>query len=126
LIRPNPGEFFFMFRPRKEPDPLKDKRRRLAERERLLAERMSQLNDKLARGGEEAPKRHEPPVWRLEEDAPVITPRIEPTAARRRVLARQRRNDQILFFVMIIALIVVTLLVLALAHSHGQGALPAS
>jgi hypothetical protein len=126
LIRPAGGKFLFMFRPRKEPDPLRERRRLLAEREKLLAQRERALSEKIARGGEDAPKRPEPPVWRLEDDAPVIPPRHEPTAARRRVLARQRRNDKILFFVMIIALIVVTLLVIALAHSHAQGALPAA
>jgi len=115
-----------MFRARKEPDPLRGKRQQLAERERLLAERMSQLNDKIARGGEDVPKPHEPPVWRLEEDTPVSSRHTEPTAARKRVLARQRRNDKILFFFLIAALIGVILLVLAVAHSHGQGTLPAA
>jgi hypothetical protein len=113
-----------MFRPRKEPDPLRGKRLQLAERERLLAEQMSQLNEKLARGGEDAPKPLEPPVWRLEEDAPLPSRNTEPTAAGRRVLARQRRNDKILFFVLVAALIVVIFLVITLAHSHTQGSLP--
>jgi len=113
-----------MFRPRKEPDPLRGKRLQLAERERLLVEQMSQLNEKLARGGEDAPKPIEPPVWRLEEDAPVRSHNSEPTAAGRRVLARQRRNDKILFFVLVAALIVVIFLVVTLAHSHAQGSLP--
>jgi hypothetical protein len=113
-----------MFGPRKEPDPLRGKRQQLAERERLLAERMSQLNDKLARGGEDAPKPHEPPVWRLEDDALMPPRHTEPTAIRKRVLARQRRNDKILFFAMIIALIVVILIVMAVVHSHAQGTLP--
>ena len=115
-----------MFRSRQEPDPLRDKRKQLAERERLLAERMSQLNDKLARGGEDAPRPHEPPLWRLEDDAPPARQASEPVAVRKRVLARQRRNDMILFFVMMGALIVVILVVLALVHAHGQGTLPGS
>jgi hypothetical protein len=39
----------------------------------------------------------------------------------KRVLNRQRRNDQILFCIMMVALVVVVLLVLALAHSHLPG-----
>jgi hypothetical protein len=117
-----------MFRPRKEPDPLRGKRQQLAERERLLAEQMSKLSEKIARGGEDVPKPHEPPVWRLEDDAPVAPRRhAEPTGAGKRVLKRQRRNDKILFFVLIAALIVVILLfVLALGHSHAPGSLPGS
>lgn len=115
-----------MFRPRQEPDPLRGKRQQLAERERLLAERMSQLNEKISRGGEDVPKPKEPPVWRLEDDIVPTQRRPEPTGAGKRVLARQRRNDKILFFVLIAALIVVILLVLALAHSPSQGTLPRS
>jgi hypothetical protein len=115
-----------MFRPRKEPDPLQGKRRLLAERERLLAEQMSQLNDKLARGGEDAPKPYEPPVWRLEDDVHLDARPVEPSLANRRQLASQRRRDKIVFFVTIVALIVVVLLVLAIAHSHAPGALPGS
>ena len=42
-----------MLRPRKEPDPLQGRRKLLAEQERLLAERMTKLHEKLARNGEE-------------------------------------------------------------------------
>ena len=77
----------FMLRPRKEPDPLSGKRRLLAEQERLLAERMAnQLNRRLANNGEEEtgpPKPVEPPVWRLEEDAPRVRRTSEPAAVNR-------------------------------------------
>jgi hypothetical protein len=116
-----------MFRPRKEPDPLRGKRQHLAERERLLAEQMSQLNEKIARGGEDAPQPQEPPVWRLEDDVPAAPHRNEPTGAGKRVLKRQRRNDKILFFALIVALaIVIFLFILALGHSHTSGNLPGS
>ena len=44
----------------------------------------------------------------------------------KRVLNRQRRNDQILFFVMMVALVVLVLLVLALAHSRLPGTIAGS
>jgi t-SNARE complex subunit (syntaxin) len=114
-----------MLRPRKEPDPLQGRRKLLAEQERLLAERMTKLHQKLARNGEEEDpnvpsKPPEPPVWRLEEETPRA-PRHEAPAMNKRVLNRQRRNDQILFCIMMVALVVVVLLVLALAHSHLPG-----
>ena len=119
-----------MLLPRKEPDPLSGKRKLLAEQERLLAERMAQLHQRLANGGEEEdeagpPKAPEPPVWRLEEDAPR-TARPESAATARRVLAAQRQRDKLIFCVMFLALLVVVLLVLALARSHLSGSLPRS
>jgi hypothetical protein len=119
-----------MLRPRKEPDPLQGRRKLLAEQERLLAERMSKLHEKLARGGEEEdpndpPKPPEPPVWRLEDDVQRL-PRNTAPAVNKRVLNRQRRNDQILLCIMMVALIVVVLLVLAIAHSHLPGAVAGS
>jgi hypothetical protein len=119
-----------MLRPRKEPDPLQGRRKLLAEQERLLAERMSKLHEKLARGGEEEdpnvpPKPPEPPVWRLEEDVPRA-PRFNAPNVNKRVLNRQRRNDQILFGIMMVALVVVVLLVLALARSRLPGAVAGS
>jgi hypothetical protein len=117
-----------MLRPRKEPDPLSGKRKLLAEQERLLAERMEQLNRRLANNGEEEtgpPKPVEPPVWRLEEDAPVRRS-TEPSSMNRRVLARQRQRDMLIFFVMFVALVVLVVLVMALAHTHLSGTLPGS
>ena len=115
-----------MLRRRKEPDPLSGKRKLLAEQERLLAERMARLNQRLANNGEEEtgpPKVPEPPVWRLEEEV-ERAPRLESTAVARRVLAAQRQRDKLLFFLTIAALLVVVVLVLALAHSHLVGTLP--
>jgi len=114
-----------MLRPRKEPDPLHGRRKLLAEQEKLLAERMSKLHQKLARNGEEEdpndpPKPPEPPVWRLEEDVQRL-PRNTAPSVNKRVLNRQKRNDQILFLIMMVALVVVVLLVLALARSHLPG-----
>jgi hypothetical protein len=118
-----------MLRPRKEPDPLHGRRKLLAEQEKLLAERMTKLHEKLARNGEEdpnvPPKPPEPPVWRLEEDVQRL-PRNTAPSVNKRVLNRQRRNDQILLCIMMVALIVVVLLVLALAHSHLPGTVAGS
>ncbi len=117
-----------MLRPRKEPDPLSGKRKLLAEQERLLAERMAKLNQRLANNGEEEtgpPKVPEPPVWRLEEEVRPGS-RVDTTAAARRVLAAQRQRDKLIFFFTIGALLVVVFLVLALARSHLAGSLPRS
>jgi predicted nucleic acid-binding Zn ribbon protein len=119
-----------MLRPRKEPDPLHGRRKLLAEQEKLLAERMTKLHEKLARGGEEedpnVPRQPpEPPLWRLEEDAPRVSG-TEAPVMNKRVLNRQRQRDMLIFFVMIAALVVVVLLVLALAHSHLPGVVAGS
>jgi hypothetical protein len=119
-----------MLRSRKESDALHGRRKLLAEQEKLLAERMTKLHEKLARGGEEEDpnvprKPPEPPLWRLEEDVPRRPPNEAPVM-NKRVLNRQRRNDQILFVVMMVALLVVVLLVLALAHSRLPGAVAGS
>ena len=120
-----------MLRPRKEPDPLHGRRKLLAEQEKLLAERMTKLHEKLARNGEEEDpnvprKPPEPPVWRLEEGDVQRLPRNTAPTVNKRVLNRQRRNDQILFVIMMAALVVVVLLVLALARSHFPGTVAGS
>ncbi len=117
-----------MPRHRKEPDPLSGKRKLLADQERLLAERMAKLNARLANNGEEEtgpPRKPEPPVWRLEEDARPL-PRGEMSASARRGLAAQRQRDKVIFFITMAALLVVVLLVLALARAHLAGSLPRS
>ncbi len=83
---------------RSEPDPIKARRRQLAEQERLLAERMAQLNRQLHDGPAPVAKKvPEPPVWRMEDE--TLQPTLpEPGPTGRRVLARQRRRDKVIFF----------------------------
>ena len=102
----------------KEPDPFEEKRRKLAEQERLLAEQMSRLSAELSG---EAPdtKPAEPPVWRLEDDAPH-TRAADPTPARKRNLARQRQRDMILFFVFIAVFLIVVAIVFYVAYVHNE------
>jgi hypothetical protein len=107
--------------PRNEPDPLETRRRQLAEQERLLSEQRRQLTEKLRSSDLAAAKRAEPPVWRMEDDSPA--PRtLEPSAARRRNLGRQRQNDMILFFVFIAVLLIVGI-VLWVVYVHSTTAI---
>jgi hypothetical protein len=95
---------------RNDPDPLEIKRRKLEEQERLLSEQMSRLTEEMRHSGEPLPeeaKPPEPPVWRLEDDA--THPRVvEPSPT----LARQRRRDMVLFFIVFVILLIVFALVL--------------
>jgi hypothetical protein len=104
---------------RNDPDPLEIKRRKLAEQERLLSEQMSRLADELRHAGEPLPttvKPPDPPVWRLEDDT-AHPGAVEPTPARKRNLAGQRRRDMILFFCGAVLLLAIGL-VLWHAYSH--------
>ena len=105
---------------RDEPDPLRAKRRQLANQEKELALRMSQLTEELRRAPNERKKAPEPPVWRLEDE---ISPRqaAESTSARRRNLARQTRRDKILFFLFIAVLLVVSCIFFWVYETHLQG-----
>jgi hypothetical protein len=108
-----------MLRSRPEPDPLKARRRQLAEQERLLAERMSRLTQELNEDASApvAVKKNEPPVWRLEEEtAPRRAP--ETVAAPVRVLGRQRQRDMIIFFLCTALLVAICLLVAWLWKTH--------
>ena len=101
---------------RNAPDPFKDKRRVLAEQERLLAERMSRLRQELERSGEplaEDLKPVEPPVWRMEEDTQSRRA-AEPT------LARQRNRDMIWFFIILIVLVAILLIGLWVVYVHNS------
>lgn len=103
---------------RDEPDPLRAKRRALAEQERLLAERMSQLTQELRQAPEPAAKKLvEPPVWRMDEDG-LIRPAPEMSSIRRRDLARQRRRDKILFFLFIGLLLVASAIFVWVYQTH--------
>jgi hypothetical protein len=96
-----------MPRPRKETDPLADRRRKLAEKERLLSEHRKKLTEQLnCTVAPAAFKRAEPPVWRMEEEH-TRSRNSEPTPARKRHLARQRQRDMVLFFIFIVLLLVV-------------------
>jgi hypothetical protein len=103
---------------RNDPDPLEARRRQLAEQERLLAEQRKRLTEELLHSDDPAEhKRAEPPVWRMEDDVPH--PRItEPSATRKRHLARQRQRDMFLFFIFGLVFIVVVI-VLLVVHSHN-------
>jgi hypothetical protein len=106
---------------RSEPDPIKSRRRQLAEQERQLAERMAKLNQQLQDGPATAAvkKAVEPPVWRMEDEASKpATPDIAPTG--HRVLARQRRRDKVIFF-LCIAFLVVLLIIVACVWSSMRG-----
>ncbi len=88
-----------------DPDPLEDMRRKLAEQERLLAEKLARLNEGLDPSGGPSPsevKPVEPPVWRLEEDRSS-----DPMPVRKRNLARQRQRDMLLFFIAVGVLLLV-------------------
>ena len=97
---------------RSEPDPIKARRRQLAEQEKLLAERMAQLNRELHSGATvpEEKKEPEPPVWRMEDETQrSVASEIAPAAPR--VLARQRRRDKVIFFLCIAFLLALILVV---------------
>ncbi len=103
---------------RDDPEPLRAKRRELAEKERALAARMSQLTQELRNAPEEAARKlAEPPVWRLEEEkAARLAP--EDGSARPRDLAYQRQRDKFFFFLLIGLLLLVTFLFYWLYHTH--------
>lgn len=107
---------------RSDSDPIKARRRQLAEQEKLLAERMAQLNRELHAGPDapEAKKAPEPPVWRMEDETQrSVASENPPTAPR--VLARQRRRDKVIFF-LCIAFLLALILVVAWFWSHVHGA----
>jgi len=107
------------------PDPIEVKRRQLAEQERLLSEKMSQLHEELHQSGEPpSSKPGEPPVWRLEEES-VIRPLPEPAATRKGTLARQRQRDMVLFFIFIALLLIVLGFVIWAHYSATAQANPA-
>jgi hypothetical protein len=106
---------------RNAPDPFKDKRRILAEQERLLAERMSQLREELLHSGDPLVsdlKPVEPPVWRMEDETQSRRA-TDPTPARKRNLARQRQRDMIWFFVILTVFVAVLIIVLWVAYVHN-------
>ena len=112
-----------MPRPRDEPDSLRDKRRQLAEQERLLNERMARLARELQEGPDAgaAKKALEPPVWRLEEEGPASHRPADPNPAKVRNLARQRQRDKILFFIFIAVALVATFIFIWLYRTHAHG-----
>ncbi len=103
-------------------DPIEEKRRRLAEQERLLAERMSRLREDLSQSGRPAPElKPEPPVWRMEEEGHSPHRPARPAPARKRNLARQRQRDMVLFFILIFVLILVAAIALYIAKVRNMG-----
>jgi hypothetical protein len=106
---------------RPEPDPLKARRRQLAEQERELAQRMARLTHELRHGAPPAAGAAvEPPVWRMEEEGRAALP--PETTATRRPLARQRRRDKVIFFLCSGVLLVIVGLVFWLWKTHVAGA----
>jgi lipopolysaccharide/colanic/teichoic acid biosynthesis glycosyltransferase len=106
---------------RNEPDPLEARRRQLEEQQRLLIEQRKKLTQELHQADDSSPgqlKRAEPPVWRMEED--IMNHRAaEPTPARKRNLAHQRRRDMIFAFILIVLFLIVLALVLWVAYVHN-------
>jgi hypothetical protein len=106
---------------RNDSDPLEARRRQLAEQERMLSEQRRRLTEELHSTGESPSglaKPVEPLVWRMEEDGQPD--RIaEPTPARKRNLARQRRRDMILVFFLIVLFLIVVGIVLWVAYTHN-------
>jgi hypothetical protein len=109
-----------MPRNRDDSNPLENKRRDLEAQERALAQKRRALKELLEAGGagEAAAKVDEPPVWRL-EDEHYERP-TEPTPARRRHLAHQRRQDRLIFFGCIVLLVMVIVVVLWVAWVHNS------
>lgn len=106
---------------RDDPDPLRAKRKQLAEQEKELAERMSRLHQKMKEERESASKPPDPPVWRLEDEH--VSPRVpEPTSAKRRNLARQTQRDKIFFFIFVALLVVAMLIFFWMYQAHLRAA----
>ncbi|MCE0484338.1 MAG: hypothetical protein LV479_08890 [Methylacidiphilales bacterium] len=104
---------------RNDHDPVEALRRQLAEKERLISQQMSRLNEELHQSGEAPPveiKPPEPPVWRLEEEGHSTVRPVDPTPSRKRHLARQTQRDMIVFFICVGVFIVVLLLFLWVAY----------
>jgi len=102
-----------------DPDPLEERRRQLAEQERLLDEQRRRLRHQLENPNDpssDAPA--EPPVWRREEDGPSERA-VDPTPARKRTLARQRQRDMAFAFVLIVLLLIILGIVLWIAYAHN-------
>jgi hypothetical protein len=103
---------------RREPDPFQAQREKLVARERQLAAERARLTAELQQAvdPESAPRAPEPPVWRLEDEAPPETP------ARRKALAHQRRRDMLIFFVCMGLLFAVIAVWLWIYNTHNAAA----
>jgi hypothetical protein len=99
-----------------EPDPLKEERRRLEEQQRELAAKARELQETIA-PGPDGKVRLEPPVWR--DDDTQAGRDAEPTPARKRHLARQRRRDMIIAISLVLLLVVVIAVLLLVAYLHN-------
>jgi ferric-dicitrate binding protein FerR (iron transport regulator) len=112
-----------MPRNRDDSSPLEAKRRQLEEQERLLAQKRRELKEQLeSNGSPAAAKIDEPPVWRMEDEHDERP--LEPTPARRRHLARQRRRDRLIALACIALLLIVLVVLLWVAWVHNMS--PAS
>src|ERR1700748_1657284 len=108
-----------MPRRRNDPDPFDDKRRKLAEQERIIAEKMARISEGLDPDGPPTPPEPtEPPVWRLEEDA-ASRPSDAPLPLKRH-LARQTQRDMMLFFIALGVLIIVMTILVWVAAVHNS------
>jgi hypothetical protein len=105
---------------RNEPDPLEDRRRLLAEQERLLAAQRQQLIEKLHPNGHAEPAKPAAPlVWRNEDESPVLR-ETEPTPARKRHLARRRRRDRLVVIGLSILFLIVVVMMIWVAYVHNM------
>jgi hypothetical protein len=101
---------------RNDPDPLEEMRQKLAEQERIIAEKLARIGQGLDPNPPDPAdnKPAEPPVWRLEEDGHAMQA-TEMMPARKRHLARQRQRDMLLFFIAVGILIIVMSIVVWVA-----------
>jgi len=109
--------------PRHESDPLKARRRQLADQERHWPSgcRNSRANSRAGRrrrgSGQESGRA---PVWRMEEDG--AAPKVpEAAAPRPRGLGRQRQRDMVIFFLCTAALLAIMGIVFYLWKTHVDG-----
>ena len=109
--------------PRNEPDPLEERRRQLEEQQRRLTQELSRLTSQIEEENAPPPVEEKPvehPTWRREEDG-LMHRAPEPTPARKRILARQRQRDMIIFFVFLIVLAAALGVVVYMIYVRNMG-----
>jgi hypothetical protein len=103
---------------RDDSNPFEEKRRKLEEQERVLAQKRRELKQQLESGGapEAAARVDEPPVWRMEDEPHGRD--MELPSVRPRHLGRQRQRDMVVFFACMALLLVVIVVILWVAWIH--------
>ncbi len=107
-----------MPRRRNDPDPLEEMRQKLAEQERIVAEKLARIGQGLDPDPPDPVenKPAEPPVWRLEEEGHSHQAAEMMPTRNKRHLARQRQRDMLLFFIALGILIIVMSIVVWAAY----------